>query len=119
MKKLQALLDVKAIITALTIILTTTAAISTQVGTVADIMAEKLLMQYANPAFKMVEFDLMKQMEKLQSDPSDIKFSDIEKFAYFCDTEFGGVYIPASDNGRALTLACGKITDLYADRFNS
>ena len=39
--------------------------------------------------YRYVEFDLMKQGEKLAKDPADMKQTDLLKFQYYCNSYFG------------------------------
>ncbi len=73
------------------------------------------------PAYITVQFDLLKQLEKLISDPSDVKFTDVEKFLYYCekDTYFVNKFIPQSDRSRALQIACEKVKEEYDSRYSS
>ena len=70
--------------------------------------------------YVIVQYDLLKQLEKLISDPTDIKTTDIDKFLYFCekDSYFSSVFIPGSNNPRGLQIACLKVQEEYDKRYN-
>lgn len=72
------------------------------------------------PAYVTLQYDLLKQLDKLTQDPDDVKFTDIEKFLYFCekDTYFINVFIPQSDRSRALELSCIRIKEEYDRKYN-
>ncbi len=74
-----------------------------------------------NAAYKGIKWDLIKQLEKLATDPSDIKFTDIQKFSDYCtkDAYFRNIYIPEQSDSRALELGCLKVEAIYDERYNS
>lgn len=71
------------------------------------------------PAYVIVEYDLLKQLEKLVKDPDDIKFTDVRKFVEFCDKDpyFRNVYLPKSKESRALEIACDKISEKFDEAY--
>ena len=68
---------------------------------------------FTYPAYKNLEFDLMKILEKLEFDQDDMKKTDILKFGYFCGGYFGHEYAESSENKRKIHIACEKIDGLY------
>lgn len=115
-KLLQELTDIKTAVTALMVVITTLSAAYTQVDRVTDSMVQKAYSELTAPAYKIVEYDLLKQLEKLQNDPVDIKRQDIIKFTDFCDGYFGTVYITMRPTliERDLKIACSKIIQIYS-----
>jgi hypothetical protein len=76
---------------------------------------DSLYKLYTYDSYRYVEFDLMKQYEKLANDPSDMKESDILKFDFFCNSYFGSEYkndLPA-DRQRKIDALCGIVGDRF------
>ena len=69
------------------------------------------------PAYKIVESDLLKQLEKLKKDPDDIKTQDLRKFAYFCDNDKFIEFVDKQDDSRSLMIACDKVIELYSETY--
>lgn len=115
------IVDFKSLISAAAGILIALAAASTQIEKWVDEISERIYANNSKPAYVTVEFDLLKQLEKLTNDPSDVKFSDIQKFLYFCekDVYFRDNYIPLSSSSKALEIACVKVVEEYEARYNS
>lgn len=114
-KYLQKLIDIKSLITALTVLVGALLASYTQLGAIVEEVTGQIYEEVTAPAYDILKFDLLKQLEKLQSDPSDIKRQDILKFTQFCEGYFGRVYVPAQGplEARNLALACDKIISMY------
>jgi hypothetical protein len=120
-KLLQELTDIKTAVTALMVVVTTLSAAYSQVDRVTDSMVQKAYAELTSPAYKIVEYDLLKQLEKLQNYPGDIKRQDIIKFTDFCDGYFGQVYVTLRPTliERDLKIACSRIIQLYNEGSNT
>lgn len=107
--------DVKAVVTTLAVLFAAFTAIYSQIDRVVDAVVERTYAYVTEPAHVVVKHGLLKQLEKLQKDPDDIKRQDIEMYTEFCDGYFGKVYVPSQHPlaARDLRIACAKIVELY------
>jgi ABC-type lipoprotein release transport system permease subunit len=66
------------------------------------------------PAYRIVEFNLRKQLEKLEKDPEDVRYSDLLQFSYFCQQPYViDTYIQRlSLDGLKMKHACKKIIEI-------
>lgn len=94
--------------------------VSTQIDSWVEKVQHDLYAGVTKPMYTYVEYDLIKQLEKLSKDPEDLKTSDINKFAYFCDKDsyFVDEYLPQSNNSRLLSIACDRVLDLYDKNYS-
>ena len=74
---------------------------------------------YTYDTYRMVEFDLNKQREKLINDPDDMKTSDVVKFDYYCNSYFGKEYSYslAPERKRRIEATCQIISNIYTEKF--
>ena len=109
--------DIKAVVTTFMVLLSALAAASTQVDRVIDEVSSGIYANVTNDTYKIVQYDLLKQLEKMAVDPTDIKRQDIVKFTDFCGGYFGREYIPSQSNliSRDLERACGMVMSRYDD----
>lgn len=81
-------------------------------------MKTDLVQEARIPAYQMLQASLEKQAEKLESDPTDVKNSDI-KFLYSqCSGDFGKHFIPSLPPTELLSAkrTCTQLEQLYLDR---
>lgn len=114
------IMDWKAFLNSMAGVLLMIAAASTQIEDTVDDISARIYSKVTTPVYIYIEYDLLKQLEKLANDPTDIKDMDVQKFAEYCDKDeyFKNVWIPNSDNSRGLTIACDKLTALFDDRYS-
>lgn len=107
--------DIKAVVTTLAVLLATFSTLYTQLDRVVDAAVDRAYAHVTEPSHIVVKHGLLKQLEKIQKDPADIKRQDIEMYTEFCDGYFGEVYIPSQHplTARDLRIACAKIVELY------
>lgn len=74
---------------------------------------------YTYDTYRMVEFDLNKQREKLVKDSQDIKVADIVKFDYYCNSYFGNEYAKSlsPERKRRIDATCEIISKSYLEEF--
>ena len=81
-------------------------------------MKADLVQEARIPAYQILQASLEKQAEKLESDPTDIKTSDI-KFLYSqCSGDFGKHFVPKLPPTELLSAkrTCNQLEQLYLDR---
>ena len=92
-----------------------------------DNISAQIYKNVTRPTYRYIEFDLMKQLEKIKKleeakkrgeikkYSGDLKVSDIQKFAYYCSGYFGTTYKNESENKIKIEKACNVINKMYAD----
>jgi hypothetical protein len=116
---IQQLIDTKVAVTAVASILSTVIVMFSSMFALSDQLTDKLYAKVTEPAHTIVRYDLLKQLEKLNKDPDDIKHQDVLKFNEFCGSYFGTTYAPKQQDGVALGAACDKIQILYLASFGA
>lgn len=106
-------IDIKTIVSIILTLVATFGWVSTKTDEFATSVSNKIYANVTIDTYAVVKYDLMKQLEKLDHDPEDIKQNDIYKFAYFCEGYFKEYYIPTQSNARALNIGCDKVLELY------
>lgn len=83
-----------------------------------DGVREEIIYEARTPYYLDKEYYLRKQLEKISTDPGDLKTTDIELSYILCDGEFGTKYIPSLTASREATAnrACSKLSELYMSR---
>lgn len=109
------LFDLKSIVNTLSVLILAFGAAYSQIDRVVDSAVERFYMEVNEPFFKYAKHDLLKQLEKLQKDPEDIKRQDILKFTSLCDDSKFRQYINLQNSlvRRDLNIACEQVTELY------
>lgn len=81
-------------------------------------MKTELITEARLPAYEMLYSSLNKQSEKIDTDPGDIKTSDISLLYNQCNSDFGLIYIPSLAPTKRLNglRTCEKLGDMYLER---
>ena len=89
-----------------------------EVKTGFDDVKGDIIYESRAPYYLDKEYSLRKQLEKLESDPSDLKTTDVELVYMICSSEFGLKYIPSLPANRKINAekACEKMSNLYISR---
>lgn len=112
---LQKFIDVKALVTSFTVVIALISGAYTQLDKLTEKAISAAYANFTDPTYVIVKFDLLKQLEKLQTDPEDIKRQDVLKFTVFCDGYFLTDFVPRQSaiDRRNIEVACDKIINLY------
>jgi hypothetical protein len=81
-------------------------------------MRSSLIAEARAPFYLSTEYALLKQNEKIDKSPGDIKTTDIEYLSVMCQDDFGESYVPALPTSRRIDMevTCGKMVNLYKTR---
>lgn len=111
------MIDIKTVVTTCTVLIVSLAAASTQVDRVVENISQSIYTNVTDDTYKIVKYDLLKQLEKIKDDPTDIKKLDVAKFTDFCGSYFGEKYVPSQDSltARDLDRACSIVIARYDD----
>lgn len=112
-------MDMKSFLSSIGAVLVTLGAISTQIDTWVESVSKDIYRNVTAPSYIVIEYDLLKQLEKLSTSPEDVKDMDVQKFSTICDKDvyFTLEYIPNSKNSRGLRIACEKVLELNDQRY--
>lgn len=92
--------------------------LSDVVSTGFVVMKADIITEARAPTYAILLSSLNKQTEKLESDPGDMKSSDIKLLYNQCNSDFGNIYINTlapSEKIRAKNT-CSKLENLYLTR---
>lgn len=119
--------DLKGWVSGVLSVLVTLGAVYSQLDVLAqeasevfvDKVSKTMYAEVTVPAYVIVENDLIKQLEKLATDPDNVKDTDIQKFKYFCndDPYFTGTWAESSEQSRGIRIACEKVLEAYDKRY--
>lgn len=90
-----------------------------EVGVAAfEQQTDKIIQEARQPTYLMLEYQILKQREKLNTNPDDLKITDIEHLAIQCNDDFGTRYVPELPHNRRVNVlsVCDEISNLYASR---
>lgn len=81
-------------------------------------MKTELITEARLPTYEMLYSSLNKQSEKIDTDPADIKTSDISLLYNQCNSDFGLIYIESLAPTKRLNgrRTCNKLGEMYLDR---
>lgn len=77
-----------------------------------------LIAEARQPSYEMLQASLDKQLEKLASDPNDIKTADIKLLYNQCNDDFGKIYLKTLPPNEMLSAksACNMLENEYLKR---
>lgn len=83
-----------------------------------DVMKAEIVSEARQPTYAMLNAQLVKQSEKMDSNPTDIKTSDIKFLYNQCNDDFGKIYITSLPPSEMISSKqiCTQLESMYLSR---